>query len=182
MTTMSPSPIVMPRWAMITFGLLSVVAGVLALAWPGLTILALIVLLGIQLLIYGVVMMVAAFKTGQGKVLAVIFGVLSVLAGTSLWLQPLRNVGAVVIVLSIFWVSGGLVQAIGALVDRDEHWGFELLSGLLSVGAGVVAIAWPGITLLVIAFTAGIWMIMIGVMRTWMGLRQSAATPVPMAA
>lgn len=165
MTTTVANSLDMPKWALITFGLLSVIAGVLALAWPGMTILVLVAVLGIQLLIYGVFMIVNAFKTGQGRVLAVIFGVLAFIAGTALFLQPLRNLPAVVIVLSVFWVVGGLVQTIGSIVDRDEHWVLELLSGLLSIGAGVVAIVWPEITLFAVAITAGIWMIMIGVMR-----------------
>jgi uncharacterized membrane protein HdeD (DUF308 family) len=110
-------------------------------------------------------------------VLAVIFGVLSILAGTSLWLRPMQNLGAVVVVISVFWVVGGLVQTISALVDRDDDWGVELLSGLLSLGAGIVAMAWPGITLLVIAINAGIWMILIGVMRIWMAFRLRSTTP-----
>ncbi len=162
----------MPKWAAILFGALSIIAGVLALAWPGMTILILVSLLGIQLLIYGVFAVVTAFETGEGRVLAVIFGVLAFLAGTSLWLRPLRNVGAVVVVLSIFWIVGGLTQTIGSIVDRGEHWGLELISGLLSLGAGIVAIVWPGITLLAIAVTGGIWMIMIGVVQIMGGLRR----------
>jgi uncharacterized membrane protein HdeD (DUF308 family) len=155
----------MPKWALITFGILSVIAGVLALSWPGLTILVLVALLGIQLLVYGVMVVFAAFESGQSRVLAVIFAVLAFIAGTSLFLRPMRNLGAIVVVLSVFWVVGGLVQTIGSIVDRDEHWVLELLSGLLSVAAGVVALVWPEITLLVIAITAGIWMIAIGLMR-----------------
>lgn len=177
MTALASNGIQLPKWAMITFGLLSVIAGVLALAWPGLTILVLVALLGVHLLIYGVLTMIAAFQTGQGRVLAVIFGVLSILAGTSLWLRPMQNIGAVVIVISVFWVVGGVVQTISALVERDDDWGVELLSGLLSLGAGIVTMAWPGITLLVIAINAGIWMILIGVMRIWMAFRLRSTTP-----
>jgi uncharacterized membrane protein HdeD (DUF308 family) len=164
--TMTTAAIGLPKWALITFGLLSVVAGIMALVWPGVTVLVLVVLLGIQLIIYGVVAMMRAFETGQGRILTVIFGVLAILAGTSLWLRPLRNLGAVVVVISVFWVAGGLVQTIGAIVDRDRHWGFELVMGLVSVAAGIVAIAWPGITLLAIAVMTGVWMIVIGL--TWL--------------
>lgn len=154
-----------PRWALILFGLLSVVAGALAVAWPGITVLVLVILLGIDILIWGVMLMVNAFETGQGRILAVILGVLALVAGAALFLQPLRNVGAIVIVLSVFWVVGGLVEVIDSIVDRGRNWGWQLVSGLLSVAAGVIAIAWPGITLFVIAVMAGIWMIAIGVIR-----------------
>jgi len=168
-----------PKWALIIFGGLSVVAGVLALAWPGITILALVVLLGVQLIIYGVMAMMRAFETGQGRILAVIFGVLAIMAGTALWLRPLRNLGALVVVMSVFWVAGGLVQTIGAIVDRDRHWVFELIMGLVSVAAGIVAIAWPGITLLVIAVMTGVWMIVIGLTWVMAGFRMgSGTTPV----
>jgi uncharacterized membrane protein HdeD (DUF308 family) len=167
----------LPKWVLIVFGALSVVAGVMALVWPGVTILVLVVLLGIQLIIYGVVAMMRAFETGQGRILSVIFGVLAILAGTSLWLRPLRNLGAVVVVISVFWVAGGLVQTIGAMVDRGQHWGFELVMGLVSVAAGIVAIAWPGITLLVIAVMTGVWMIVIGLTWVVAGFRGGSGTP-----
>lgn len=169
----------LPKWALIVFGVLSVIAGILAFAWPGVTIIVLVVLLGIQLLIYGVVAVLRAFQTGQGRVLAVIFGVLAFIAGTALFLRPLRNLGVVVIVMSVFWVVGGLVQAIGSIVDRDEHWVLELFAGLFSITAGIVAIAWPGITLLVIAVVAGSWMIVIGVIQLVAGFRGPGSTGTP---
>jgi uncharacterized membrane protein HdeD (DUF308 family) len=176
--TMDTAAMALPKWALIIFGALSVVAGVLALVWPSMTILVLVVLLGVQLIIYGVLAMMRAFETGQGRILAVIFGVLAILAGTALWLRPIQNLGAVVIVISMFWVAGGLVQTIGAIVDRDQHWGFELIMGLVSVAAGIVAIAWPGITLLAIAVITGVWMIVIGLTWVIAGFRGSSGTPV----
>jgi uncharacterized membrane protein HdeD (DUF308 family) len=121
----------------------------------------------------------AAFEAGQGRVLAVIYAVLAFIAGTSLFLGPMRNLGAVVVVLSVFWVVGGLIQTIGSIVERDEHWVLELYSGLLSVAAGVVAVVWPGITLLVIAVTAGISMIAIGSM--WIFAAFSSRTSMTVA-
>jgi uncharacterized membrane protein HdeD (DUF308 family) len=144
-----------PRWALITFGIISIIAGVMALVWPGVTVLALVIILGIQILIWGVFLVVNAFQTGQGRVLAVIFGVLALIAGTSLFLRPVRNLGAVVLVLSVFWVVGGLIEVIESIVERTRGWGWELASGLLSIAAGIIAIVWPEITLFVIAITAG---------------------------
>jgi len=169
-----------PKWALIVFGIVSIIGGALALVWPGITILALVILLGIELVFWGVMLMVNAFETGQGRVLAVILGVLALIAGAMLFLQPLRNVGSVVIVLSVFWVVGGLIEAIESIVERGRNWGWELTSGLLSVAAGVVAIVWPGITLLVIAVMAGVWMIMIGLTRLFAAFsRPRMAAPAP---
>jgi uncharacterized membrane protein HdeD (DUF308 family) len=154
-----------PRWALITFGVISVVLGVLALLWPGLTILALVIVLGIELLIWGVMLMVNAFREGEGRILAVILGVLALIAGIALFFRPLRNLPTLVIVISVFWILGGLVQAIGSIVDRGPGWGWLLFSGLVSVAAGLLVITWPEATLLVVAVTAGIWMIVLGVVR-----------------
>jgi uncharacterized membrane protein HdeD (DUF308 family) len=170
-----------PRWALITFGVISVILGILALIWPGLTILALVIVLGIEILIWGVMLMVNAFQEGQGRILAVILGVLALIAGTSLFLRPLRNIPALIIVLSVFWVVGGLVEAIGSIVDRGPGWGWGLFSGLVSVAAGIMVISWPEITLFVIAITAGIWMIVLGVVRIVAAFSRSGSGVPPAA-
>lgn len=154
-----------PRWALLLFGLISVAAGIIALTWPGITILVLVILLGVDILFWGVMLMFHAFQTGEGRLLAGIFGVISIIAGASLFLRPLQNLGALVIVLSVFWVVGGIIEVIESIVERAKNWGWELLSGLLSIAAGVVVIARPDISLFAIAVMAGIWMLAIGAIR-----------------
>lgn len=168
-----------PRWALILFGIISIIAGVLALIWPEVTVLALVIILGINILVWGIMLIVNAFQTGQGRVLAVVFGVLALIAGTSLFLRPVRNLPAVVIVLSVFWVVGGLIESIGSVVERGRGWGWELASGLASIAAGVMAMVWPGITLFVIAILAGVWMIAIGFMRLIAAFTGGAGAPTP---
>lgn len=182
MTSESVSGMQWPRWALVLFGLISVAAGVMTLVWPGITILVLVIFLGIDVLIWGLLLITNSFRAGDGRVLGVILGVLALIAGASLFLQPLRNLGAVVIVLSVFWLVGGAIEVIESVVDRSKNWGWELISGLLSVAAGVIAITWPGITLLVIALTAGIWMIAIGSVRILaaFGKRTPATATAPL--
>ena len=55
-----------PRWALILFGIISIMAGVLALVWPEVTILFLVILLGINILIWGILLVVNAFQAGKG--------------------------------------------------------------------------------------------------------------------
>jgi uncharacterized membrane protein HdeD (DUF308 family) len=172
-----------PRWALLLFGSISVVAGVMTLMWPGVTILVLVVFLGIDILIWGLMLVTNSFRTGDGRVLGIVFGVLALIAGASLFLQPLRNLGAVVIVMSVFWLVGGAIEVIESLVERGKNWGWELLSGLVSVGAGVIAVTRPALTLLVLALVAGIWMIVIGSVRILAAFSKrtpaTATAPIP---
>ena len=46
-------------------GALNIVVGILALAWPEATILVLSLMLGFQILIFGVFLLVAAFASGR---------------------------------------------------------------------------------------------------------------------
>ena len=48
-------------WAAVT-GVLSAIAGIIVLAYPGLTLLGLAVILGIWLLVFGILEMTAAFR------------------------------------------------------------------------------------------------------------------------
>jgi len=168
-----------PRWALILFGLISIMAGVFALVWPEVTILFLVILLGINILIWGILLVVNAFQTGEGRVLAVILGVLALIAGTALFLRPVRNLPALLVVISLFWVVGGLIESIGSVVDRGPGWGWELVSGLASIGAGIIAITWPEITLFAVAIVAGVWMIVIGFMRLIAAFTGGGTAPTP---
>ena len=60
----SPPAHEMPSWGWFAFaGALNIVVGILALAWPEATILVLSLMLGFQILIFGVFLLVAAFMT-----------------------------------------------------------------------------------------------------------------------
>jgi uncharacterized membrane protein HdeD (DUF308 family) len=168
-----------PRWFLILFGVLSLVAGILAFSWPGITVLVLISLLGIHLIFYGVLAIASSFAAGEGRILATIFGVLALMAGTSLWLRPLQNLPVVVAVVAAFWVVGGVIQTIAAIVSRDEGWGWQLVEGVFTLLAGVVMVIWPGVTILVMTWTAAVWMIFTGLVFIISGVKAGGGTPVP---
>lgn len=71
-------------WTM-AFGIVSVLAGVAVLVWPGRTLIVVAVLFGIQLVVTGIFRFVAAFAsedlTGGTRVLLAVLGVLSLIIG-----------------------------------------------------------------------------------------------------
>jgi uncharacterized membrane protein HdeD (DUF308 family) len=68
-------------------------------------------------------------------------------------------------------VVGGIAEFIAGLAGRVESRVLAALSGLVSIVAGIAVIAWPGLTVLVLVWIAGLWMITFGIIRIVMGLR-----------
>src|SRR4030088_150108 len=68
---------------LLAFGVITLVAGVAVLAWPGRTLVVIAVLFGIQLIVTGLFRFVAAFAsddlTGGTRVLLAVLGVLSLI-------------------------------------------------------------------------------------------------------
>lgn len=90
---------------------------------------------------------------------AIIFGVIALL-----W--PDLTVGAMVIIFGVFAIADGIADIAGAFVFGGVPGESRLIRGLLglvSIGAGIVALLWPDITALALLYVVAIWAIMIGV-------------------
>ncbi|MGH3939808.1 MAG: DUF308 domain-containing protein [Pseudonocardiaceae bacterium] len=63
----------------ITYGILTIIAGLLVVAWPGATVVVIAVVFAVQLLVLGIFWLVAAFAahdaSGGGRALLAILGV-----------------------------------------------------------------------------------------------------------
>jgi uncharacterized membrane protein HdeD (DUF308 family) len=101
------------RWLPVLIGgLASVAAAVVALLWPGLTVLVFVLLLAAWSLVSGVMMIVSAFRldAAHGRVWFILAGIASILFGTALLVAPL--LGAVVLT---WWVGIYALILSGAL-------------------------------------------------------------------
>jgi uncharacterized membrane protein HdeD (DUF308 family) len=86
------------RWGLLVLeGIVDILTGIIAFAWPGLTVVFFITLMAVWSLITGILMVVAAFKLNPeyGRGWLIFSGIVSVLFGVALLVAPL--VGAVVL-------------------------------------------------------------------------------------
>ncbi len=98
------------RWGLLVLeGAANIFVGILAFVWPGLTVLAFVMMLAIWSIITGILMVVSAFRLtkAHGRVWLVLGGTVSVLFGVLLIIAPL--VGAVVLT----WWLGAYAIAFG---------------------------------------------------------------------
>jgi uncharacterized membrane protein HdeD (DUF308 family) len=98
------------RWGLLVLeGIMDILVGVIAFAWPGLTALFFVTLMAIWSLITGILMIVAAFKLNPayGRGWLIFSGLVSVLFGVALLIAPL--IGAVVLA----WWLGAYAMVFG---------------------------------------------------------------------
>ncbi len=165
-------------WGLVVvLGIVSIVVGVLAIAWPGKTIVAVAILFAAWLFISGIMSVIEAFTedgdTGM-RVLSAIIGVLSVIVGFALLRTPFQSVEVMIFVLGIFWVSQGIVTFIMAFSRKDgRNW--RLFSGVLGVIAGIIVLEYPIDSALTLALFGGIWLVILGIMQVVAGFQLRSA-------
>ena len=160
----------------LAFGIITLAIGVLALAWPGRTLIVVAVVFGAQLIVMGIFRFVAAFVSddlsGGNRVLLALLGVLSLIIGLYAVRHILITLLALVLLLGIFWVVSGTVELFTALSHRQmQSRGWTAFMGILSILAGIVILIYPGISLLVLAVVLSIWLLVFGVMQITLAFR-----------
>ncbi len=102
------------RWVWLLFnGILGIVAGAVAVLWPGITVLAFVILVAVWALISGTFMLISAFrlKIDHGRIWLVIGGIASIVFGILLVISPF--VGALVLT---FWTGAHALVLGGTLM------------------------------------------------------------------
>jgi uncharacterized membrane protein HdeD (DUF308 family) len=99
-------------------------------------------------------------------VIAIAFGVLALLL-------PGITLLSFVALFAAFAIFGGAVWAIGAVQNRksDDHWWVMLLAGVLSIGAGIIALIHPTLTALVLVLLIGANALVTGVLDLVVAVR-----------
>jgi uncharacterized membrane protein HdeD (DUF308 family) len=168
------APLVRDWWLIALRGVLAVVFGIIALAMPGTTILALVLLFSAYMLVDAAFAFVAAFRAarrGESWGMLALQGAASLAAGALAFIWPAITVVAFVLLIGAWSiVTGCLLMAAAFRVDSDHgRWWFAfggivaLLYGLLMVMApmiGAIVLTWwlgafvlaLGVALIVVAF------------------------------
>jgi uncharacterized membrane protein HdeD (DUF308 family) len=152
-------------------GVLTVILGAIVLAWPGPSILVASTLFGVYLLLTGFAELFMAFtlpRSAAIRVLLFISGALSLV----LAIMSFRHFGdSYAVLLLALWIGisfifQGVSEVAVAFSGRTVPGrGWYVVLGILSVIGGVVALAWPFDSIVVLAFVTGVWLIVFGVVR-----------------
>jgi uncharacterized membrane protein HdeD (DUF308 family) len=91
-------------------------------------------------------------------------GALAILFGIVAFFYTSQTLLALVYVFGVFAVLSGIATLVAAVRAGEAHqrWGWLAASGILSLAAGIVAFAWPGITALAVVYLIAAWAILTG--------------------
>lgn len=104
-------------------------------------------------------------------------GLLAIAIGIVSVAWPDITVGAFVILFAVYAFIAAAVDAMRAFSSgRAGPVAGHLLLALLSLAAGVVALAWPGITALVLVLWIAVWAVVTGGVEVALAFRQGEST------
>lgn len=113
-----------PRWWLVLTGILDIAAGLIAMFWPGITALVLILFIGAWAVVRGVMEILAAIQLRQqieGEWLLVLAGALSMLFGLGVLIFPGTGALALVWLIAIYAIAIGLLMSMLALRLRAHR-------------------------------------------------------------
>ena len=161
--------------SLILLGILAVIVGIIAIAWPGATVYALVILFAVYAFLDAGLEAARAFGSRTaGPVFGhLLLGLISLAAGVIALVWPSPTALVLVLVVGIWAVAGGVVEIVngfgsGETAGTRALW---IVTGLVSVAFGVLLWARPGVGALTIALLFGLFSLIYGVSRITLGVQ-----------
>src|SRR4051812_25399052 len=159
-------------WVLAVRGGIAVIFGVLAVLWPGLTVLALVLLFGAYALVDGVLELYAALfnrglngaRTGGQRAWLAVEGVVGVLAAIVAFVWPQITALALLYLIAARALVTGVAEIFAAIRLRQEIQGEWLLalSGVLSIIFAILAFIFPQAGALAVVWLIATYAIVFG--------------------
>ena len=152
--------------SLIVRGVLALAVGIMALAWPGVTVLALVILFAVYAFIAAGLQAARAFSSRTaGPVFGhLLLGLVDLAAGVVALAWPGPTALVLVLIVASWAVVAGLLQ-IYAAFGAGEPAGTRamlIIGGLVTVAFAVVLFAHPGVGALTIALLFGLFNLIYG--------------------
>src|SRR6188472_4182456 len=161
--------------SLIARGILAVVVGIVALAWPSVTVLALVILFAVYAFMAAGLQAALAFSSRTaGPVIGhLLLGLADLAAGVIALAWPGPTALVLVLIVGVSAITAGLVE-FSAAFTLGEQAGTRnrfMLGGLVTIEFGVVLCARPGIVAISLALLFGLFNLIAG---TWMLVQGTA--------
>ena len=152
--------------SLIVRGVLALAAGIIALAWPQITVLALVILFAVYAFIAAGLQAMRAFSSAKaGAVIGhLLLGLVDIAAGVIALVWPVPTALVLVLIVGIWAVVAGFVEIFAAF-RAGEPAGTRamfIVGGLVTIAFGVVLCARPDVGAISLALLFGLFNLVYG--------------------
>jgi uncharacterized membrane protein HdeD (DUF308 family) len=160
--------------SMILLGVLAIVVGIFAIAWPGVTILALVILFAVYAFIAAGLQAARAFtRRSAGPVIGhLLLALIDLAAGVIALVWPGPTALVLVLIVGVWAFVGGFFEIFAAFQSGETAGARALfiIGGVVSIIFGVVLFAHPTVGAVTLALLFGLFAIIYGVSQITMGV------------
>jgi uncharacterized membrane protein HdeD (DUF308 family) len=154
----------------LAFGIATLILGIIVTIHPKNSVYAVAVLLAVWLIIAGVFRIVRAIAdqedSGGTRWLLAVLGIIGILFGVLIFHHTWTTVAVVGFIVGLFWVIAGIGDFYAAYVHKGGGGRVLLIiAGIIGVGVGIAALVYPGLSLTIIAFLFGLWLVLYGIIQ-----------------
>jgi len=165
---------------LIVRGVLALIVGIVAVAWPGVTVYALVVLFAVYAFMDAVVQAVRAFSGGRtGAANArILIGLVDVAAGVVAIAYPNITAVVLVVIVAIWAIAFGVLELF-AVFGAGETAGtraWYVVAGLVSIAFGLVLAGRPDVGAVSLAVIYGIFSLAFGITAIVLGVQARRTT------
>ena len=165
--------------SLIARGILAFIVGIVAIAWPGVTILALVILFAVYAFMDAGMEGARAFTSGgAGPVFGhLLLALVDIAAGVIALVWPGPTAEVLVIVVAVWALVGGFAEIFAAFQSGETAGtrAFFILAGLISIAFGVVLSSRPDVGAVSLALLFGLYSMIYGVSLTVLGIQGRSA-------
>jgi uncharacterized membrane protein HdeD (DUF308 family) len=158
-------------WVLALRGLAGILLGIAAFAWPGITLLVLVILLGAYLLADGVLALIAG---GLGRSwLLLLEGALGIVAGLLAVFWPAITAVVLLFLVAAWAIVTGVTELVAAIRLRrfiKREW-LLVLGGVASIVFGILLVVWPAAGLLTLVWLTGAYALVFGALLLGLAFR-----------
>ncbi|MFZ4895218.1 HdeD family acid-resistance protein [Plantibacter sp. Mn2098] len=155
------------RWAFGIGGVATIALGIFLLAWPKASLIAVAWIFATYFIIAGVVRIsrgiVAKEHSTGWRIFSVILGVLLVIGGVYVFVQPAIGILALGLTIGITWIIEGVAALFDASPD-SSRW-FAILYGVISIVGGIFVLVWPASAIIALLWFTAFFLIAAGIVE-----------------
>jgi uncharacterized membrane protein HdeD (DUF308 family) len=167
-------------WLFIIRGVAAIIFGLLALAWPGITLAVLIILFGAYAFVDGVFALMHAISgrdATESVWVLLLEGLIGIGVGLITFFEPAITGIILLFYIAAWSLTTGVLEIVGAINLRQrvsgEFW--MLLSGIASIIFALILLIHPGVGALAVVWVIGAYAMVFGVILVALGLRLRSA-------